>query len=372
MTERINSLDTLKGLAIIFVIYIHSKPFFSEGTVAESLSFVLGNVSRFAIPAFFLTSGFLLSRKMGEDGGLSFAKRQLEKVSTYYIFASAVYLLPIVAIISANQFLQLNVVSNWLGLNLISFQGLFNFLYIGKAIAPFLWFFTALFYSLAIVYFFNRRYDIKYLVLLSGIFHTVAILSNIYQIFEGLPVPMEDAVFFGLFFTSTGFWIGREKIQELWSGKAFFTLTGVFFLLHLAERGFISATVPSLNTYFWDSFYWGPYSFFTAPMAVFLFLYILKRPELGKNTRINLYGRYTLTGYIIHPIVIGSLVGLSLFISSLTDFSVTGTMIWDFVMFPVACLITLETAVRYQDGLNSFIEKLKDHGRGLKQKYTGF
>lgn len=372
MTQRINSLDTLKGLAILFIVYIHSKPFFSSKAVAESASFVLANTSRFAVPAFFLTSGFLLSRKVSENGGLSFVKRQLKKISTYYIFASAVYILPIAGILYANQFLQLEIVSNWLGFNLISVQGLFNFLYIGKAIAPFLWFFTALFYSIILVYFFNRKYDIKYLVITSGILHVIAILSNTYLVFEGLPVPIEDAAFFGLLFTSTGFWIGKEKIHELWSRKIFLSLTGFFFLAHLLERGFISSIVPSWNVYFWDSFYWGPYSFFTAPMAVFFFLYVLKRPEWGSDSRINLYGKYTLTGYIIHPVVIGTLVGLSISVSSFTGISVTGTMFWDFVMFPLACLITMETAVRYQSSLNRFIEQIKVSLESLRQKYTGF
>jgi surface polysaccharide O-acyltransferase-like enzyme len=372
VTERIDSLDTLKGLAILFVVYIHSKPFFSSQPFAESLNFILANSSRFAVPAFFLTSGFLLSTKISKDEGLTFVKRQMEKIGTYYIFTSAIYILPIVGILYANQFLQLDIISNWLGLNLVSLQGLFNFLYIGKAIAPFLWFFTALFYSIATVYFFSKKYDIKYLVLLSGVFHVVAILSNIYQVFDGLPVPMEDAVFFGLFFTSTGFWIGKDKIQEVWSGKAFLKLTGVFFLLHLVERGLISSIVPSLNKYFWDSFYWGPYSFFTAPMAIFFFLYILNRPDWGKNSRINLYGKYTLTGYIIHPMVIGLLLGLSIGLSTLTGLPVRGTVLWDLVLFPLAALITMETAVKYQSSLNSFIERVKDSLEGLRRKYTGF
>jgi surface polysaccharide O-acyltransferase-like enzyme len=372
--ERIDSLDTLKGLAILFVVYIHSKPFFSTGTFTEPVNFVLANASRFAVPAFFLTSGFLLSRKVSEseEGGVSFVKRQLEKIGSYYIFASAAYLLLISFILYFNRYLQLEVVSNWLNLSLLGLHGLFELLYIGKAIAPFLWFFTALFYSIMIVYFFNRKFDVRYLVVASAVLHVVAILSNTFLVFEGLPVPTEDAIFFGLLFTSTGFWIGKEKIYDQRTGKAFLGLTSVFFVLHLAERAFISATVPAWEVYFWDSYYWGPYSFFTAPMAVSLFLYFLKRPELGKGSRLNFYGKYTLTGYLIHPVVIGTLVGLGNGVSSLTGISVNGTTAWEFVMFPAAFLLTMEAAVRYQSSLNSFIDRLKGSGKKLRQKYTGF
>lgn len=351
----------MKGLAIISVIYIHSKFFFSSLNVAEALNFVAANTSRFAVPAFFLTSGFLLSRKISDKENLSFIRRQLEKIGMYYFLASAIYVIPTVAILHLNQYLNLGVVSNWLKPVNVGLQGLFNFLYLGKAVAPFLWFFTALFYSLIGVYLFNRKYDVKYLVLGSAALHAVAILSNTYQLI-GLPLPVEDALFFGLLFTSTGFWVEKKDLDELWNQSTLLGLTGLFFVLNLVERGFISMTVPPLDIYFWEGFFWGPYSFFAAPMTVFFFLYMLKRPELGKNSRINIYGRHTLTGYILHPIVIGGLVGLSLLIEAHLPVSVMDTLAWDILLFPLACLLTMETAVRYQKDLDSFVESLKTSG----------
>lgn len=359
MGRRLDSLDTLKGLAILSVIYIHSKFFFSSLDVAEALNFVVANTTRFAVPAFFLTSGFLLSRKISGKKDFSFLSRQLEKVGVYYLLASAIYIIPTVAILHLNQYLSLGVVSNWLKPVNIGIQGLFNFLYLGKAIAPFLWFFTALFYSLIAVYLFNRKYDVKYLVIGSTVLHIVLILSNTYQILGGLPLPIEDALFFGLLFTSTGFWIESQEVKKWLDKRTLLGLTGIFFVLNLIERGLISMKVSPMDIYFWDSFFWGPYSFFTAPMTVFLFLYMLKRPKLGKDSRINLYGRYTLTGYILHPLVIGGLVGLSLLTEALLPVSIMGTLIWDLFMFPVACLLTMETAVRYQSDLDSFVEGME-------------
>ncbi|PSH00899.1 MAG: hypothetical protein BRC30_01080 [Nanohaloarchaea archaeon SW_7_46_7] len=88
-------------------------------------------------------------------------------------------------------------------------------------------------------------------------------------------------------------------------------------MLNLLERVFISLKVPSWDIYFWQRFFWDPYSLFTAPMTVFLFLYLLKKPDLGNDSRINLYGKYTLIGYILHPIIIGGFVGLSLVLEAL-------------------------------------------------------
>ena len=68
---RIHSLDTLKGIALFFVVYIHARSFLSTWTVMENFNFLLANLSRFAVPAFFMTSGFLLALKLGEDSGRS-------------------------------------------------------------------------------------------------------------------------------------------------------------------------------------------------------------------------------------------------------------------------------------------------------------
>jgi len=367
VTERIDSLDTLKGLAIISVIYIHSKFFFSSREIAEALNFVLANTSRFAVPAFFLTSGFLLGRKIKEKNDLSFIRRQLESIGLYYLLASAIYIIPTVAILHANQYLKLEVVSNWLKPVNIGVQGLFNFLYLGKAIAPFLWFFTALFYSLIGVYAFTRKYSAKYLVLGSAVLHASLVLSNTYLFWEGPLLPVEDALFFGLLFTSTGFWIEKQDFQKLWSEKTLLGLTGLFFLLNLLERVFISLKVPSWDIYFWEGFFWGPYSLFTAPMTVFLFLYLLKKPDLGNDSRINLYGKYTLTGYILHPIIIGGLVGLSLVLEALLPLQIMGTLAWDLVLFPFACVLTMETAVRNQDRFNYAVRKMKAFGEKAKR-----
>ncbi|PSH00898.1 MAG: hypothetical protein BRC30_01075, partial [Nanohaloarchaea archaeon SW_7_46_7] len=44
-------------------------------------------------------------------------------------------------------------------------------------------------------------------VLGSAVLHASLILSNMYLFWEGPLLPVEDALFLGLLFTSTGFWI---------------------------------------------------------------------------------------------------------------------------------------------------------------------
>lgn len=351
MTERIDSLDTLKGLAIFFVIFIHAQPFFSTNNYIEVLTYTVANFSRIAVPAFFLVSGFLLSLKL-EERGKTYEKKELEKIGKYYIIASLAYLpFSIGAGYLQNQGI-ITGVARPLGPHLTGLEGLFNFLYLGKGVGDFLWFFPALFFSIALIHIFYRYDGIKELLIGSLILHSVAILSNTYRILE-LPVPVEDTLFFGLLFTTSGFVIGKRNLKDLETRGTYLGLFILFSVLHMAERIFITLTVASSNVYYWEPYFWGPYSFFTAPMAVSFFLYILNRPDWGKETRLETYGRYSLLGYLLHPAVIGVFVVLSIGLDQILGTTVLDTAVWDFVFFPLVFVCTMELSIKLRDYLNS-------------------
>lgn len=349
MTERIDSLDTLKGLAIFFVIFIHAQPFFSTNSHIELFSYLVANFSRIAVPSFFLVSGFLLSLKLKERGK-TYEKQELEKIGKYYIIASLVYL----PFSFAAGYLQrhgiIKSVSRPLGPQLTGFEGLFNFFYVGKAVGDFLWFFPALFFSIALIHIFYRYDRIKELLIGSVILHSVAILTNTYKLVD-FPVPVEDALFFGLLFTTAGFVIGKRNLKDLETQKTYLGLFLVFSLLHLGERIFITLTVASSNVYYWEPYFWGPYSFFTAPMAISFFLYILNRPDWGKGTRLEKYGRYSLLGYLLHPAVIGVFVVLSIGLDKILGTTILDTAVWDFLLFPLIFVCTMELSIKVREYL---------------------
>lgn len=351
MTERINSLDTLKGLAIFFVIFIHAQPFFSTDSHIELFSYLVANFSRIAVPSFFLVSGFLLSLKLKERGK-TYEKQELEKIGKYYIITSLVYL----PFSSAAGYLQkqgiINSVSRPVGPQLTGFEGLFNFFYLGKAVGDFLWFFPALFFSIALIHIFYRYDGIKELLIGSIVLHLMAVLANAYKILD-FPVPIEDTLFFGLLFTTGGFVIGKKNLKDLETQGSYLGLFLLFSVLHLAERVFITLTVASSNVYYWEPYFWGPYSLFTAPMAVSFFLYVLNRPDWGKGTRLEKYGRYSLLGYLLHPAVIGVFVSLSIGLEQLLDIGLLDTIVWDFVFFPIVFVSTMEISIKLREYLNS-------------------
>lgn len=342
--ERIDSLDSLKGLSIIFVIYIHSQPFMSTESYIEAFRYIISNFSRIAVPSFFLVSGFLLSLKLKERGK-NYKKEELKKIAKYYIVASLLYLPFILIYKHLKSTTNLINFSRNLSGDLIGIEGLINIFYIGKGAGDFLWFFTALFFSIALIHLFYRHNKLKEMFIFSAILHLTAILSNAYQLMSFLPIPIEDALFFGLFFTTTGFYIGKKNIKEQFTSKQYLALFIIFSALHLAERLLITIFAPALDVYYWEPYFWGPYSLFTAPMTISLFLYILTKPKLGKNSRIQKYGKHSLLGYLIHPAIIGIFVLLSIGLEQ-QGFIILNTIVWDLIFLPAIILLTMEMSIK--------------------------
>ena len=93
--ERIKSVDALRVLAIVGVIMIHTRPFFT-GEEAKSIfdpGLVLDQLARFAVPFFFVVSGYFWSAKIerqGEVFQLSFA--MCRRIAQIFIFWTGVYI----------------------------------------------------------------------------------------------------------------------------------------------------------------------------------------------------------------------------------------------------------------------------------------
>ena len=96
MNNRDNAIDALRTAAILAVILIHTTSRTIE-TVYMNLPQVpwglfLNQISRFAVPLFFLISGFVLELSHRDDlGYFSYLKKRISKIFLPYVFWSFVY-----------------------------------------------------------------------------------------------------------------------------------------------------------------------------------------------------------------------------------------------------------------------------------------
>ena len=95
MKERIKSIDSLRGIAILAVILIHTTTRTLEASgfdlPAFSFTLFLNQISRFAVPLFFVISGLVLEFSHKEESYWSFIKRRFSKIFVPYIIWSLFY-----------------------------------------------------------------------------------------------------------------------------------------------------------------------------------------------------------------------------------------------------------------------------------------
>lgn len=98
MKERIKSIDSLRGLAILAVVLIHTTTRTLEASgfniTGFSWTLFLNQISRFAVPLFFLISGLVLELSYKEGTSYwSFIKKRFSKIFIPYVFWSLFYYL---------------------------------------------------------------------------------------------------------------------------------------------------------------------------------------------------------------------------------------------------------------------------------------
>ncbi len=96
--SRIQSVDVLRAAATVCVIAIHTTPFERQASPlgqAVDLALVVNQLARFAVPLFFVLSGFFWAQKFGDAAGvMAPTQRMSRRVAFLFAGWSLVYLWP--------------------------------------------------------------------------------------------------------------------------------------------------------------------------------------------------------------------------------------------------------------------------------------
>ncbi len=93
--DRIQSIDTFRALAIIAVISIHTTPFggHESGLTYGYLDVLINQGSRFAVPLFFILSGFFFAKKIKKENLIiPIMKNNITRLFMIWLFFSVVYI----------------------------------------------------------------------------------------------------------------------------------------------------------------------------------------------------------------------------------------------------------------------------------------
>ncbi len=267
--DRNYCLDYIKGIACIFVVFMHCE-------FPEYLGVLVQCISRFCVPFFFMVSGYFCYRIRG---GISYNKK-IRHVAEIILGAVFFYLL-VTPLYNSNYVLTYRRMLIWL---------LFN---VPPYIAGQLWFLFALLYDYILFALFERLKlrKLAYLAIPVGMLAYILAAQGAYLIGHPLPSMFyRNFLIEGFPFFALGFWIHEHQEKIKVSNRTLLLVVIVSTLLCPLER-LVMGRDFGINVV-------------TFPQVIALFLFGVKNPGLGKGKPLSRLGAvYSMYVYIIHPAV---------------------------------------------------------------------
>ena len=339
--ERNNSIDFIKFFAILFVVAIHSSPFAYNTSVDN----IINIFARFAVPFFFMVSGYFLGKKLQVVKNTNgYVRNSLFKNLKLYISWITVFFfydlsVRILEAITAGEKLK-NVIGQYLEV----FFSL-KILYYGTETGSYhLWFLIALLWSILIVYVFVRLNKLSILLIASLLLSIVGVFGQSYSVIWEIPIDTRDTLFFGLFYTALGSFFAYHQHKLIWSNKIWLCLVGVFSAIQVVE-GIV------LVNYFNAPL--GDYYLSTIPLCISLFAVALKSKGVAENNILAKIGKNSVGIYVMHPIFLSAAMIL---VEFLRIEYITDTLVWNILYTPAVLLISYICYMLIQKNKAKFID----------------
>lgn len=332
MGERIYSLDAMRIVAMVFIVMIHTDPFQGISATGNMVNFGIKTTARFAVPFFFMTSGFLFALKTAQREPTAYVRQRVVSISSIYVFGLALAAPTYFAARLGTAAIEQQSTVSTAVENIMMFLSPVDLLYYGTSVSEILWFLPALLVSLLLIYLFIRIDKPASLLPIALGFHVIGLLGASYTMFVEVPVSVRDGLFFGFFYTSLGYTIyARDWRPSTDHSRRYLGLVGCFVLLQLAELYVLG--YPLKGETFGAYVYAPSYGITTALLTTSLFLFLLSRPTLGSGTPLPTWGTYAVGIYVTHPVVFAGLRGLRDLIET-AGYPIESTVLWHLVLTP--------------------------------------
>jgi len=302
MAKRIYSIDAMRIVAMLFVVMIHTDPFAGVTEYGNMITFVIKTTGRFAVPFFFITSGYFFALKIAQRDPTDSVHKQAATISSYYVFGLVLAAPTFLAGRLVRAALDGRSLAETTYSSLASFVDPVALIYYGTSVSEILWFLPALLFSFLFVYLFILLGVPTAALPVALGFHVVGLLGGTYTMFLEVPFEIRDALFFGFFYTSLGFTIAaRDWRPSTDRSRLYLGLTLGFAILQLVELYVLG--YPLRGEPFGAYVYAPSYGITTALFTASLFIYLLSRPKLGVDTPLPSWGKYAVGIYVTHPAV---------------------------------------------------------------------
>ena len=307
---RISGIETTRVAAIFAVVCINTHPFRDlqyPDTTFKTLSYIIDQACRFAVPFFFVTSGYFWGKKLLNGAEIRILLyRYSKRLAIIFLIWSAVYaVIPPYWLMETLKYgplkpfyWQFNNTLNWISNNPLTF--------IMQGTSTHLWFLTALIIAFSILTFFISLGLQKYMIPVSAFLYAIGLLGGTYSTFPfgiHLPIPATSGPFLGTLFVALGWWLSNRP-KPTASIAYFIIILG--FVLHMTEAIFLRQYIDERTR--------PDYLLGTIPYGVGVFMLALTHPHMGQSTFLPSLAKFTLGVYVMHQLVKWGIAGLGLWI----------------------------------------------------------
>jgi len=203
---RITGIDLMRVFAIMGVILLHTNPFvgpyFASDRLLTSASILINSLSRFAVPFFFVTSGYFFGLRLGKGAdAVALLRRRAVRLVALFVAVSVFYAVvnSIVLNIPAQRIFY-SVVKNPL-------------IFIANGTELHLWFLPALVAGLCVpVVFITLRIE-RYYTAFAALVFVFGLAAGPYHDVFGIDMAINtrNGLFFSTLFVAVGVWASKRR-----------------------------------------------------------------------------------------------------------------------------------------------------------------
>ena len=285
---KINSIELGRVIAILAVLALHCHPFLGYWTIDDTpwVGYIFNQLTRFAVPLFFLISGYLLQPKLTANPATVLKSYSLPLLKVFVVWSIICLLIPLRwnVVINAGYFVERLGYWSYLGrtpLNSLLEGGLVH-----------LWFIPALIMAVAIGALLARVNKLAWFIPIGLLLYVYGILAGSYAVLTDLwsPVVTRNGPFFSTLLFALGF--ATRKYSLALSSRYALALLVCGSVLHFGEAFWLHqhGQVFSTNDYLFGTALWG----------VGCFLLLLANPNWGNNQLIRSLSPYVLAIFVAH------------------------------------------------------------------------
>ncbi|MFA0388216.1 acyltransferase [Vibrio splendidus] len=291
-SQHIASIELGRVIAILAIIGLHGQMALTYWQIDEVpwIGYVLNQAARFAVPLFFLISGYLIQPKLAAlpwETVLNYSKPLLK----VWLAWSIICLVMPFNLAKVEEFGYLGEREGYWGF--LMSTPLNSFLEGGLV---HLWFIPALVCAVLIIALLIELKLNKLLLPIAIALYGYGVLAGSYATLTGLEAPFftRNGPFFGTLMVTLGFLI-RQNQWKVSSTKAL-VLLALGMLIHFAEAAWLTTFDVGFNM---NDFLFG-----TALWGMGVFMWLLANPNMGNYTWVRAISNRMLGIYVSHLLII--------------------------------------------------------------------